>query len=53
MHSSQRGESIGLWRSFVKCQATREMTDTKSIGGPALEGKRVVCGSTIFFRGAR
>ena len=31
----------------VKCQATREMTDTKSIergGGPALEGKCVVCG---------
>jgi hypothetical protein len=33
----------------VKCQATREMTDTKSIergGGPALEGKCVVCGGT-------
>src|SRR6266702_946205 len=31
----------------VKCQATRAMTDTKSIergGGPALEGKCVVCG---------
>ena len=39
----------------VKSQATREMTDTKSIergGGPALEGKCVVCGSTIFVFGA-
>jgi hypothetical protein len=56
MRSSQRGEWIGLWRSSVKCHATREMTNTKSIergGGPALEGKCVVCGSTIFVRGAR
>jgi hypothetical protein len=39
---------------FVKSQATREMADTKSIerGGPALEGKCVVCGSTIFVFGA-
>ena len=39
----------------VKCQATREMTDTKSIergGGPALEGKCVVCEAAIFVIGA-
>ena len=37
----------------VKCQATREMTDTKSIkrgGGPALEGKCVICGGTSLLR---
>jgi hypothetical protein len=55
MRSSQRDESIGLWRSNVKCSATREMTDTKPIesdGDAALEGKCIVCGGTIFVPGA-
>jgi hypothetical protein len=52
MHSSQRGESIGLRRSSVKCHATRDMKSIERGGGPALEGKCVVCGSTNFVRDA-
>jgi hypothetical protein len=39
----------------VKCKAKRELSEPKQIeraGGPAIEGKCTVCGSTIFVLGA-
>jgi hypothetical protein len=50
-----RGEPSAKALAVRGRQATREMTNTKSIergGSPALEGKCVVCGSTIFVLGA-
>ena len=40
----------------VACKAKREITDAKEIeraGGPAIEGKCSVCGSTVFILGAQ
>lgn len=39
----------------VTCKAKREITDPKQIdraGGPAIEGKCSVCGTTVFILGA-
>lgn len=39
----------------MSCRTTRELTDTKQIdraGGPAIEGKCAVCGTTVFVLGA-
>jgi hypothetical protein len=39
----------------VRCQATREIRDTKQVlrsGVPTLEGTCIACGSTVFVMGA-
>lgn len=39
----------------VKCQATRELSDTKQIhrsGIPTVQGKCMACGATVFVLGA-